>query len=92
MVLFSNGTELILAEVPEGPICTNEVLTCAIASPLHWSPVATVIPPAVAPNAKDSIWKMDILFGISSPLGRRLRSVHSRASAPLKKLFVVLSR
>ena len=55
MVLFSNEPVLILAEVPEGPICTNEVLTCAIASPLHWSPVATVIPPAMAPNAKDSI-------------------------------------
>jgi hypothetical protein len=45
---------LFLAEVPFGPICTNEVLTFAIASPLHWSLVATVIPPAVAPNAKDN--------------------------------------
>jgi hypothetical protein len=45
---------LFFAEVPFGPICTNEVLTFAIASPLHRCPVATVIPPAVAHNAKDN--------------------------------------
>ena len=54
MVCSSDRPVLFLAEVPFGPICTNEVLTFAIASPLHWSPVATVIPPAVAPNAKDN--------------------------------------
>jgi hypothetical protein len=46
--------------LPFGPICTNEVLTFAIASPLHWSPVATVIPPAVAPNAKDNLKQMSL--------------------------------
>jgi hypothetical protein len=30
------------------------VLTFAIASPLHWSPVATVSPPDLATNAKDN--------------------------------------
>jgi len=53
-VILSDRSALFPAEVPFGPICANEVLTLAIASPLHWSPVATVIPPAVAANARDS--------------------------------------
>jgi hypothetical protein len=53
---------LFPAEVPCGPICPNEVVTFAIASPLHWSPVATVIPPAVAPKARDNRPKMDPSF------------------------------
>ena len=77
MVLSSNGPALILAEVPEGPICTNEVLTCAIASPLHWSPVATVIPPAVAPNAKDSPINMERTRGFSRLPNSLVVSVHN---------------
>jgi hypothetical protein len=54
IVCSSDRPVLFFAEIPFGPICTNEVLTFAIASPLHRCPVATVIPPAVAHNAKDN--------------------------------------
>jgi len=63
MVCSSDRSVLFLAEVPFGPICPNEVLTFAIASPLHWSPVATVIPPAVATNAKDNLKQLALLSG-----------------------------
>jgi hypothetical protein len=54
------------------------VLTCAIASPLHWSPVATVIPPAVAPNTKDSALQMELRRHFARLLRRVLSSIHNR--------------